>query len=56
MLQEGPNKCGGLLNASVHLLTKMRPVLLPLILTLVSLAHANPDYEEGWTNAKLLNI
>merc|ERR1712154_738367 len=32
---------------SVHLLAGMRPVLLPLILTLlVSLAHANPDYEE----------
>ena len=56
MLHEGPNKCVGLLNAGVHLLAKMRPVLLPLILALVSLAQANPDYEGGWTNVNLLNI
>ena len=34
----------------------MRPVLIPLILTLVNLALANPDYEEGCTNVTLLNL
>ena len=30
--------------------------MIPLILTLVNLALANPDYEEGCTNVTLLNL